>query len=338
LLAEVHAQAKVSTWPIWPVGDVFLMASERPSLTPRESVAVVGSYLAHLVETGDYADGTAIKACALMSRFVAYTTSRFGSMDVRKLGPAHVTAFINAPILKDEEVRHAAERTKENRYWALDLYFRTLRGLDLYDGDPLLDAERYPRIVTDCRPLVDAEIERCRRFTFRRLNSTLGPVRWALAESMATAAEIQAAVVGDYDRSARRFWLNGTGRRLHHRWVNLLPWALEAVERRIASLGGDSLDPMTSLAFDGAGSRSGEAAVSITLRRALDRAGLTRQAHPMVKPKSARAWGARRLYDETGDITEVAHRLGVIRLDTARQIIQLPAFPPDDPPPHRRPV
>jgi integrase/recombinase XerC len=72
----------------------------------------------------------------------------------------------------------------------------------------------------------------------------------------------------------------------------------------------------------------------MALRKNLDRAGLRRD--PRVRPLSIRAWGARRLYDDGSDIEEVARRLGVRTLDSARRIIGLPDPEPDTPPAHRR--
>ena len=311
------------------------MASASTPLDPQEAVALVSSYLAHLVETGDYAESTAIKACALMTKFARYAARRFGTTDVRDLGSSEIHGFINAPILKDEERREVTERTKENRYWAVDLLFRTLRGLNLYDGDPLLDAPRYPRIMGDCRPLLDAEVERCRKFASRRLDDTLGPARLALAEAMATAGEIHQVTVGDYDSANNQVWLRGTDGRIHERWSTLLPWGVDVIEQRIAELG-PSADLSTPIAYHGGGGAGGPSVATITLRAILDRAGLSKIADPTVKPKSFRAWGARRLYDETRDIQEVAHRLGVSTFEAARRIIQLPEFPRDEPPPHRR--
>jgi len=56
-----------------------------------------------------------------------------------------------------------------------------------------------------------------------------------------------------------------------------------------------------------------------------------------VRPSSIRAWGARRLFDETGDLEKVAHRLGLRQLDDARRTIGVAQPEPDVPPPHRRP-
>lgn len=330
IIRRARAELPLVSWPYLAIEDLFLVAAMGEALSPAAAFAMATAYLGHRVSGGDYAETTVEKLGSLIARFVRYVESRYDITDVRDLTAHHADAWIRAPRLGSES-RTAAERTRDNRRWALDLFFRTLRGLNLYDGDPLLDAERVTRPAFCTRPLLDAELERCRKHARSGLNDTLGPARVALAESMATVAEIANALVADYDPAGQRVWLNGTGARLTGRWVNVLPWAANAIERRIAAL--DSPDSMALLVRTGSADRAGEV-ISMALRRVLDSAGL--RPDPRVKPSSFRAWGGRRLYDETGDIEDVARRLGVARLDSARGLIGLADPEPDTPPPHRR--
>jgi hypothetical protein len=333
VITEAVARTPWCQWPLVSTEDLFLIAAMNEALSPTAAFELVASYLAHLVETGDYVGSTVEKAGAQIARFVRYSDRRFGVTDVRDLKQEHVLAFVEAPVLKDE-LRAAGTRTRENRKWAVGLFFRTLRGLGLYEGDPLLDTARLPRPESSARPLLDAEIEECRKHALRGRHDTLGPVRLALAEAMAATSEIGEIEIADYDAEHGLIWLPGLSRRLKGRWSHLLPWEIEAVERRIAALGADA--PRARLAYEGSGGFGRREAASATfLRKILNRVGLTRDREPRVRPSSIRAWGARRLYDETHDIQEVADRLGVRRLDNARSIIGLPAPGPDEPPPHR---
>jgi hypothetical protein len=154
--AEVIAAAvkgeHLDAWPLLAVEDVFLVGAMDDVLSPTAAYEVAISYLAHLVETGDYVDATLEKATGLIARFIKYSERRFGITDVRALCQEHVLAFIDAPVLGDE-LRSAGGRTKDNRRWAIELWFRTLRGLDLYVGDPFLDVERSRRPASASRPL-----------------------------------------------------------------------------------------------------------------------------------------------------------------------------------------
>jgi hypothetical protein len=332
-IVEAAAGTRLLDWPLIAVEDVFLIAAMDDPLSPAAAFGVAMSYLAHLVETGDYADTTVEKAAGLIARFIKYSERRFGITDVRDVRQEHVLAFIEAPVIGDE-LRSAAGRTKDNRRWAIDFFFRRLRGLHLYEGDPLLDTGRAQRESTDFRPLLDVEIERCRKHAPSNRNDTLGPVRMALAQAMAATSEIPEVAVADYDRANARVWLNGSKKRLTGRWAQLLPSGVDAVERRLTAL--DSSDPMTRLAYVGTGDPGRrEAATASALRKLLNRAGLTKQAHPRVRPSSIRAWGGQHRYDETQDIEEVARGLGVRKLDDARRIIGLLQPDPDEPPSHR---
>lgn len=335
-IAAVVAGEPPFWWGLVAVEDLFLLAAMNEVVSPAVACELVLSYYAHLVETGDFAENSLEKAGAQMVRLVKYLERRFSLVDIRDADRERVLAWVNAPVF-DDEWRAAGGRTRDNRSWAADLLFRQLRSLGLYEGDPLLDVARAPRDGIGYRPLFDAEAERCRRHARSNLGDTLGPVRVALGEAMATTSEIPQAWIADYDPDRKCIWLpgHGTRSRITGRWSELSPWAREAIERRIEALGAGSVN--RPLAYEGNGNLArAEAAVCTGLRRVLERAGLTRQTARDVRPMSIRAGAARRLYDETADIDLIVRRLGVSRIDTARRIIGLSAPERDIPPLHRQ--
>jgi hypothetical protein len=333
VIAAAVAREPLAGWPLLTVEHVFLLVGAMDEvLSPTAAFEVAISYLAHLVDTGDYSEVSVTKAAGLISRFLKYTDLSDDIADVRDLRREHARGFIEAPLLGDE-LRSPAEHTKENRRWALDRFFKTLRSLNLYGGDPLLDSERSRRPCASVRPLLDAEVERCRMFTRVRSDDTIGPVRWAIAEATATAAETPRVVVADYDATNGRLWLPSAKRGVS-RWGYLTPWGVEALERRIQDLGSDNESAV--LAY--AGNRpaaSQQAAISCALRRVLNRAGLAKDK--TVQPRSVRAWAGLRVFHETHDIEQVTLSLGLRSLDDARRTIGVSEPERDDPPEHRKP-
>jgi integrase/recombinase XerC len=65
-----------------------------------------------------------------------------------------------------------------------------------------------------------------------------------------------------------------------------------------------------------------------------ERAGL--YPDEQLKPDAVRAWAGWKLFEDIGDIREVAWRLGLRSLDKAAQLINLDDLPHDTPPSHRR--
>jgi hypothetical protein len=336
-IAAAAAGEPLSWWALVAIEDLLLLAAMNEVVSPTVACELVLSYYAHLVETGDYAESSVEKAGAQMVRLTTYLERRFGLVDIRDADREHVLAWVHATVFEDER-RANRGRTEDNRAWAADLFFKQLRGLGLYGGDPLLDVARAPRDGLHSRPLLDAEAEACRKHARSNLRDTLGPVRVALAEALATTSEIPKVLVADYDPARNRIWLPGHGARarIAGRWSELSPWARAAIEQRIAALGPGPRPDDRRLAYEGKGDPArAEAAVCTALRRVLDRAGLTEAKAPDVKPKSIRAGAARRLYDVT-DIELVRRQLGVTRVDTARIDIGLAPPEPDTPPAHRQ--
>lgn len=333
ILADAWSLRPVETWPFLSPEQVFLIAAGHGSVSPEEAFAVAVSHLALLVEQGDFRPDSIQKAGQIDARFIAYVRKRFQIDDVRLIGRTEAIAFVHAATL-GKETRPPADRTKDNRRWALALLFRTLRSLDLYDGDPLLDVVPFPRPRNSARPLLDWELRRCERYArSSAVNDTLGPTLLALAEATATTSETPQVLVADVHPDGRRVWL-GAETRGTARWGLLTEWGSRAVRARLGVVQANGAD--TPLAYGGRGTIDvGQANTCMGLRRILDTASLGDDSR--IQPRSIRAWAGRRIWDETGDIEEVRHRLGLKVLDDARRLIEVPWGRCDIPPPHRAP-
>jgi integrase len=296
--------------------------------------ALVVSHVAHRVQAGDFSPESADKFAQLAARLIAYV-SRIGAVaDVREVDREKVLAWLYAPLL-GEELKYPKARTLSNRRWAADLFFSSLRGLGLYEGDPLLDAPRPSRgEKRHWRGLTDVEIEICRHFCRRSTRDLRGPVRWALAETGATTGEIPFVEPLDLDLEKRAVWLDAPSR-YAPRWGYFTEWGLEQVERLL----NEQRDLSGPLAYTGSGRPSSrQSSTVISLTRVFRRAQLL--PDPLLKVSySIRSWRARQFFlAEHFDLDEVAHRLGVNGLDAARGLVDLPWGRCAIPPLHRRPA
>jgi hypothetical protein len=330
LTADVYGGASVAQCFVARIDDVFLTAVAQEPLSPNDAAAIACSYLQHLVDAGDYTQQTVDKASQIITRLATYMTVRAGVDDVRGITHRHVIQFLNAPTVSSEP---PAARTWDNRRWGADTLFRVLRSLSLYEGDPLVDERRDRPPTIACRALSDSENASCRARSARTIDDLRGPVTFALAEATATTSEISRVTDADVDLPNGRVWL-ALGGRGAARWGYFTKWGLPKVTRLVeVRAGSDALG--TPLVYRGGGaSACSQSAVCMSMKATLRRAGLG--SDPTVKPRSVRLWAARKLYDTTGDLEEVRHRLGVKRLDDARRMLDTPWGRCDLPPDHRR--
>ena len=331
VIAAVVAGNPLEAWLLLAVEDVLLVGAMDDVLSPTAAYEITVSYLVHLVESGDYTPGTVEKAASLVANFVSYIDARYGVEDIRDVDQPQVLAYIEAPLLK-HELRVPRERTKENRRWAVDVFFRTLRGLDLYTGDPLLDAERSARPEVEFRPLLDAEVERCRSTAWmlgRHPRAGTTRARRSHGRDLRDRGHrrgglrprrVQAVASGQPEPSARPVGSPATRRDRTHRAAHQRP-------RRARSADAPRSRPLqTGTSRD-------------HLCRATEEPG-TRWTHPpcgstrsaVIDSSLGRAPSVR----QDRDLEEVRRCLGVCNLDTAGRIIGLAPPDPEAPPSHRR--
>jgi integrase/recombinase XerC len=254
----------------------------------------------------------------LLVRFTIFLDKGLQLSSVEQISAEQVSQFVRAGISTPAGPQRPSVATMHLRRSALRLYFRTLRQLGLYDGDPTLDLPLPPRSCLAVRPLTDDEIVVCRSFSLQTLTATRQPAAWALAEATARTSEIPHIVVSDLDLANRRVWIHGSSK-AEARWGLLSDWGATQLARRIGSLKNAPVKDL-AVAYEGRGSEeSAQASSCIAIAETLMRAGIGRE--PDVRPGSVVAWAGRRIFDETGAIEEVARRLGIRSLDRAARFI-----------------
>jgi len=254
----------------------------------------------------------------LLVRFTIFLEKGHRLQRVGSISQQHIRGFVFAGIPTRSGTQHPSVATMHLRRSALRLYFRTLRQLGLFEGDPTLDLELPPRSCLAMRPLTDDEVVLCRSFSLQTLTATRQPAAWALAEATARTSEIPHVRVSDLDFSNRRVWIHGSSK-AEARWGYLSGWGATQLARRVGSLK-SVLEDNPAVANEGRGSeQSGQASSCIAIAETLARAGIGQE--PDVRPGSVVGWAGRRVFDSTGRIEDVALRLGVRSLDRAARLI-----------------
>jgi len=263
-------------------------------------------------------DQSTQRMAELLVRFTIFVEKGVDIPPIRQLSPEHARAFVQAAISPPAGMRRPSVATMHLRRSALRLYFRTLRQLELFDGDPTLDLALPARSSLAMRPLTDDEVALGRSFSLQTLTATRQPAAWALAEATARTSEIPHIVVSDLDFTNRRVWIHGSSK-AEARWGLLSDWGATQLVRRIGSLK-NVLGEDPAVAYEGRGSEeSAQASSYIAIAETLMRAGLGRE--PDVRPGSVVAWAGQRVFGETASIEEVARRLGIRSLDRAARFI-----------------
>jgi hypothetical protein len=111
----------------------------------------------------------------LLVRFTIFVDKGLRLGSVKQISAEHASRFVFAGISKPVGPQHPSVATMHLRRSALRLYFRTLRQLGLYEGDPTIDLALPPRSCLAVRPLTDDEIVVCRSFSLQTLTATRQP-------------------------------------------------------------------------------------------------------------------------------------------------------------------
>lgn len=316
----------------------LIVVVEARRLGPDEALAIAVSSLWDQVDARLLTAQTARAYCGDWARFVRFQQARRPVADTWEITAQDVRAFIDAPVVSGDAVRAGSTAVKRRRHSAMSALFTEWRAVGLYGSDPLLDTPQPARDSLPYRPLVDAEVDRCRFRAGRDRADTRGPCVWALAEAYATTSEIPEVVIADVDLARRRVWLTGGARNVA-RWTAPTAWGWDRIAAHVAALSSlDTTTGATPLVYGGSGGASGravsgQASASKVLHQVLVRAGLGRDAQ--ARPLSVPAWRAVGLYAETGDLVAVRHALGVRSLDRAAEIVGAPIGWCDLAPAHR---
>jgi hypothetical protein len=249
----------------------------------------------------------------IIERFAAFAAAAFGVGSVDLVTAEIAAAFVHSALPDGGDPSVSLLHLRRS---ALRLLFRSLRESGVMAGDPTLDLVLPPRSPLVTRPLADDEVLLCRGHALWSLSDLRRASAWALAEATCRSVEIAQIRISDLDLEGRRVWIHG-GRTTGSRWGYLTEWGAVQLGRRIETL---PADPAIRVVYGGSGDTgTGQVSASVAIGDVLTRAGLA--GEPDVRPASVAAWAGRRIFEETGQIDEVARRLGMFSLDRTARFI-----------------
>jgi integrase/recombinase XerC len=277
--------------------------------------AEVARVARRLLESGVLSMESEPRMLGLAGRFAAFASRAFGVVSLADVSSQHVDAFVRSSNAGSGVPPSVA--TMRLRRSMLRSLFRVARELDLIDGDPTIDLTLPSRTNHAARPLIDAEVELCRRAALSDLASTRLSSAWALGEATARTAEIPHLRRSDLDLAGVRVWIHGSSN-TEPRWGALSDWGLTQLERQATVHESNAENWL--LAYPGSGNRESRRSHSAqAIRETMERAGLT--GDPRVRPASLAGWAGSVVLRGTGRIEDVARALGVRSLDGAARAI-----------------
>ncbi len=289
--------------------------THRPAGAGSSTIDEAAVVFAALSRSGALSAQSQPRVIALVERFCAFATRAFAIDSLQKVSLHVAKAFVRAPSAAGQP----SVATMHLRRSVLRLLFRTARELGLADHDPTLDLVLPPRSSLRARPLTDEEVALCRAASMHSLDGDaaagrrgrwrrrqLGPLRSATSG------------LGTWISEQRRVWVHGSSK-AEPRWAPLTDWGATQLERRLATVAGETRTSRSSTTGRRGSDYHRQAASCVAIGEVLRRAGLA--AEPDVRPVSVTAWVGRQVLAETGRIDEVARRLGMRSLDRTAALI-----------------
>lgn len=294
-------------------------------LTAQQALVIVVSHLQHLTDQGDLSPQTLNKMAAGMGSLVSYLTVASASGTITAVTAGEVRSWLHTAFGgRRSKAASPSLNTKHARLTAARMFFRVLRNLGVFAGDPTLDLSLPPRGKGTSRPLQDDELLllQCAVTDAGVSDSPRLAACLALAEAGVVTGELAGVRICDVDLARGRVWLRGTRQR-QARWVYLSVWGRRHLTTWINQQRQAGASLNDSAVYGGDGSpESRQAAACWAMSEILRRAGLRGEGD--LKPNSIAARYGLRVYLHTGDIRLAQSGLGMFSLDATLRTLGLP--------------
>ncbi|WP_046500610.1 hypothetical protein [Streptomyces odonnellii] len=235
------------------------------------------------------------------------------------VSPQLASYFIEAPGHDRHQgiILNPAAGTRRQRRSALESLFKEARALRITKAAPLVDLPPIPR---DPRKqgteLTDTDVQLLRFHAERGMPATRHAALLALLLAGLHSAEIAATTTDDLDLTEAEVWTDGATR-TPGRSCRLDEWGVRVLWlRRAHLLRGTKTGPPPRLVTAASSAYRSQASVCSGFGDIARLSGLaTRERR--IEPKDVTRYVARKVLYETGQLSEVARRLGLSSLDSA---------------------
>ncbi|MCP9975422.1 hypothetical protein [Streptomyces somaliensis] len=238
--------------------------------------------------------------------------------------PILAEAFVNAPGHDRHRgiIPTPAGGTRRQRRSAVTSLFTQARALGLTKAAPMVD---FPPIVRDPRrPGADLrphEVARLQFHSERGMPATRHAALLALLLTGFCSAEVGATSSADLDLVAGSVHTNGSTRTLS-RTCPLDEWGIHVLRLRATHLDRRGPGPHPLVTSAASAPSVAQSSVGAGFGDIARRSGLSTHARK-VEPRDITRYVARKILNETGQLSEVARRLGLSSLDVAAGLADL---------------
>lgn len=291
--------------------------------TAREALVQVCRVWKQLALDGSLSMDTVDEYIEVGERLLGYARAHHALL-LDEITPELAEAFINAPG-RDRRgviIETPADNTQRQRRSGVISLFSQARLLGLTRAAPLVDSRPIPR--SPRRPSAELrpeEIAQLRFHSERGMPATRNASLLALLLAGLSSAEVGAASTADLDLTAASVSTRGATRTVARR-CGLDGWAVHVLSLRAAYLERKGSGPHRLVANAGSAPSVVQSSVGAGFSEIARRSGLSTMARK-VEPRDVTRYVARRILNETGQLSEVARRLGLSSLDVAAELADL---------------
>ncbi len=320
--AHGSATSQHSGWDS-PARNTRPVATSRVKPTIKDALLQVSRVWKQLAWDGAMSINTVDEYIEVIERLISFARAQQVTQ-LDDITEALAEAFVNAPGHDRHRgvIATPAGGTRRQRRSAVTSLFTQARALGLTKAAPMIDSAPITRSArqpgADLKP---HEVARLQFHSERGMPATRHSALLALLLAGFCSAEVGAATSADLNLDSDSVHTNGSTRTFA-RTCPLDEWGVHVLRLRSAHLGRRGPGPHQLVASAASSPSVVQSSVGAGFGDIARRSGLSTHARK-VEPRDITRYVARRILNETGQLSEVARRLGLSSLDVAAGLADL---------------